>query len=82
MPNILVRDVDAETADYWKRRARLKGRSVQAELADYLRDAALAALAEREAAHRDFWAWADAFRAEIGPDLTDSAILRHEGRRE
>ena len=81
MPDILVRNLDEATASYWKDRARTNGRSLQAEIADYLGAAALLEAADREEKRQKFWEWAADFKSRLGPDSTDSAELRHEGQR-
>lgn len=82
MSDLLVRNVQPEVLAYLKERAGREGRSVQAALS-----AILAELEERESHARraeEFWKEADALHARIaasGRPQTDSAELRHVGRR-
>jgi plasmid stability protein len=76
MPDILVRNVKPETAEYLRCRAEGHGRSLQAEIIALLDDEAA-----REKRREEFWLRADAFRASLsGREHSDSAELRHIGR--
>jgi hypothetical protein len=76
MPDILLRDVPRQVADYWKERARQHNRSLQQELQSFMKD-------EEERARRgeDWWRRVDAFRGSLsGRTFSDSAELIREDR--
>ncbi|CAN5237454.1 hypothetical protein BH23GEM4_BH23GEM4_15500 [soil metagenome] len=74
MAQVLVRNLDSETVDKLKDRARRNGRSLQAEAKTILETAA-------GRRREDFWKLADELREEIGPrPHTDSTELVREDR--
>lgn len=76
MPDLLIRNLGAETVAYLKERARLNRRSVQAEVAALIEEAEA-----REARSREFWRQAADIRAVLAERKhTDSAELIREDR--
>lgn len=74
MPQVLVRNIDTETLNRLKERARRRGRSLQAELRLILTRAA-------ESDPDRFWEIAQRVRESIGPGGdTDSTELVREDR--
>lgn len=73
---ILVRNLEPETVERLKGRARSNRRSLQAEVKVIIEEALA-----REAAESDFWKMADEMRERLrGTKQTDSAILIREDR--
>jgi plasmid stability protein len=73
MPDVLIRDVDAETLETLKRRAAAKGQSLSETLRETLRAAA-------RPTREEILARADAIRAMTPRRLTDSTPLIREDR--
>lgn len=77
MPDLLVRNLKPETVAYLKDRARLNRRSVSAEVALILEDAA----GREPNPHAEFWEWSRRFLRETeGTYQSDSADLIREDR--
>ncbi|MBI5949671.1 MAG: hypothetical protein HY875_16145 [Chloroflexi bacterium] len=78
MPDVLIRNLDAETVAYWKRRASEHRRSLQAELAVALEE--IAARDERDR-YGTFLERTGALRERFrGRDLGDSSAMLREDR--
>jgi hypothetical protein len=76
MPDILLRNVPARVADYWKERARKHNRSLQQELQGFISEEE-----ERDRRREEWWQKVDAFRASLGDrTFSDSAELIREDR--
>lgn len=79
MPAVLVRNLDREVIERLKQRARVSGRSLQAELKLILEEAA--GLAPRSPSRAAYRALADQIRAALGNrPQSDSAALVAEDR--
>ena len=77
MAQVIIRNVDQSAVESLRRRASANARSLEAELR---------LMIEREARWdsdaKDFWRESDAFRDSVPAEgQTDSATLRHSGRR-
>jgi antitoxin FitA len=75
MAQILVRDLDQETVDRLKERARLNRRSLEAEVRAILETAA-----RRRLSVEEFFKIADEIARASGPQSTDSVDLIREDR--
>jgi len=75
MPNLLLRDLDAELVHQLKASAKAHGRSLQAEIHDILRKASVRSLAETR---RLSATWMRRLRAT--PPASDSTALIREDR--
>ncbi len=76
MPDVLIRNLDASTVAYWKRRASQHSRSLQAEMAEALR-----LEEERDRRRAEFDAVVEETRRETAHrPQTDSALLLREDR--
>lgn len=76
MPDILLRNVPPEVADYWKERARQHNRSLQQELQSFMREEE-----ERQRRRKASWQQLQEFQKELtGRTFSDSAELIREDR--
>ncbi len=75
MAQVIIRNLDAETVESLKARAKVNGRSLEAELRDLLTQSVA------RDARDEFLNWVDRNRLPGGPDV-DVAALVHEGREE
>lgn len=71
MPDMLVRDLKPETLDYFKRKAREHGRSLQAEVKALLEEAEARDPAEREASWEEVRSFRDSLRGRVHSDSTE-----------
>jgi len=75
MAQVIIRNLDPETVDALKARAKRNGRSLEAELRDVLSQTVA------RDAREEFLDWVDQHRLPGGPDVDVAALVR-EGRDE
>lgn len=76
MAQLLVQDVDDAAIETLRKKAQAQGRTLEDQVRLILEEEA-----KRLQGAETFWERADAIRASLGPDPTNSAELRKIGRR-